>query len=190
MPTHDQIVERFRELEQQANAVRTYEDDGFMRADPEAFHQWAASAQHLIAAVFDMGSAHYANFSAAYKGVGRSPNPTNLHTLRGIFRGVKSDFDGGYVFNVEQAISGEIFGDFVALAKGALAEGHHTVAAVLACASLEDALKRFARASDLNVDGKSMQEVVNALKTKGLVSGAQRLFDARRMDKVNIARCG
>jgi len=62
----------------------------------------------------------------------------------------------------------------VVAAKTALAEGQKDVAAVLACAALEDTLKRFGRLKGLEVDGKSMQEVVNALKGKGLVSGAQK----------------
>ena len=41
-------------------------------------------------------------------------------------------------------------------------------------AALEDALKRYARENNLGVDDKVMQEVVSALKTKGLVSGAQK----------------
>jgi hypothetical protein len=48
------------------------------------------------------------------------------------------------------------------------------VAAVLACAALEDALKRFATANGLNVDDKGMSDVVNALKSKSLVAGAQK----------------
>jgi hypothetical protein len=80
---------------------------------------------------------------------------------------------------MQAAISGEIYGDFVLLAKGALAEGAKDVAGVLACAALEDALKRFASLNGLDVSGKAMQEVVNALKSKGLVGGAQKtLLDA------------
>ena len=62
----------------------------------------------------------------------------------------------------------------MALAKAALGEGHHTVAAVLACAALEDALKRYAIRNGLQIDGKTMEDVVNALKGAGLVSGAQK----------------
>jgi hypothetical protein len=50
---------------------------------------------------------------------------------------------------------------------------------VLACAALEDALKRFAINNGLDVTGKTMQDVVNALKGSGLVAGAQKtLLDA------------
>lgn len=60
------------------------------------------------------------------------------------------------------------------MAKAALAEDGKDAAAVLACAALEDALKRFAVLNELQVGEKSMQEVVAALKAKGLVSGAQK----------------
>lgn len=92
----------------------------------------------------------------------------------GVFRAAKADFEGGYLFDVDAEISGEIFGDFVSLAKVALSDGAKDVAAVLACAALEDALKRYARSNQLDIDGKVMQSVVAALKAKGLVSGAQK----------------
>jgi hypothetical protein len=47
-------------------------------------------------------------------------------------------------------------------------------AAVLACAALEDSLKRYARQNNLSVDDKPIQEAVSALKAKGLVSGAKK----------------
>jgi hypothetical protein len=127
---------------------------------------------HLVAAVFGEESPHYRNLSKAYAGY--LGYPWDLATMRGVFNAAKADYEGGYLFRVEAAISGEIFADFVVAAKAALADGQKDVAAVLGCAALEDALKRFARAQGLEVDGKVMQEVVNALKTKGLVSGPQR----------------
>ena len=55
-----------------------------------------------------------------------------------------------------------------------MAEGQHTVSLVLACAALEDALKRFALLKGLDVEGKTMEDVVNALKSKGLIAGPQK----------------
>ncbi|MBX3661202.1 MAG: hypothetical protein KF804_01995 [Burkholderiales bacterium] len=102
-----------------------------------------------------------------------------MRSLGGVFRSAKEDFEGGYVFSVDLKVSGEVFGDFIVMAKQALLEGHKDVAAVLASAALEDALKRFAAANSLEVNDKSMQEVINALKSKGLVAGAQKsLLDA------------
>jgi hypothetical protein len=122
--------------------------------------------------VFGEKSPHYTNFVTAFKDcTGRD---YRVNVLKGVFLSAKEDFEGGYVFDVDLRVSGEVFGDFIAMARQALSEGHKDVAAVLACAALEDTLKRFAAVHGLNVEEKSMQEVVGALKAKGLVSGAHK----------------
>jgi uncharacterized protein YutE (UPF0331/DUF86 family) len=96
-----------------------------------------------------------------------------------LFESAKADFDSGFVFDVDLRVSGEVFGDFLTLAQTSLRDGYKDVAAVLACAALEDALKRYAAAKNLNVADKTMADIVNALKSAGLVSGAQKsLLDA------------
>jgi hypothetical protein len=178
MALSEQISRRFQELANEAVAVPlTQSSIGGDYADTEAFHRWASSAIHLIKAVFGEESPHYRNVSKAYGASVASAE--DLATMRGVFLAARTDYDGGYLFTVEASISGEIFADFVVAAKVALSEGQKDVAAVLACAALEDALKRFASLHGLNVAGKAMQEVVNSLKSKGLVSGAQKsLLDA------------
>jgi hypothetical protein len=140
--------------------------------DEGDWKRWATSAQNLLLAVYGQGSPHYTNFLDSFREC-RGTTDAVL-ALRGVFLSAKDDFDGGYVFNVDLRVSGEVFGDFVSLAKQALSEGHKDVAAVLACAALEDALKRFAGANGINVDDKTMQEVINAMKGASLVSGAQK----------------
>jgi hypothetical protein len=61
----------------------------------------------------------------------------------------------------------------VRAAREAPSGGYQDVAAVLACAALEDALKRYAGVNGLEVADKSMTDVVHALKSKGLVRGPQ-----------------
>ena len=138
---------------------------------------WATSAQNLIKAVFGENSPHYGNFTDAFKHcVG---DERHIKKLQGIFSGAKEDFESGCVFNVELRIPGEVFGDFIVLAKQSLSEGYKDVAAVLASAALEDSLKRYAQVNGLNIENKKMTEVINALKSEGLVSGAQKsLLDA------------
>jgi hypothetical protein len=141
------------------------------------WHQWATSAQNLIRAVFGEKSPHHENFAAAYRKC--SGVQKEVMALLAIFASAKEDYEGGYVFNVDLRVSGEVFGDFVVLARHALSEGHKDVAAVLASAALEDALKRYALTQGLEVGDKTMQDVVNVLKAAGLVGGAQKtLLDA------------
>ena len=166
---------RFNELKVQFEAMPFLPVSGSTTSThvlPGVWQQWATSVQNLVLAVFGENSPHYTNFVAALKDC--SGYDYAVNTLKGIFLSAKEDFEGGYVFNVDLRVSGEVFGDFVAMARHSLSEGHKDVAAVLACAALEDTLKRFSVANGLDVSDKSMQEVVGALKSKGLVSGAQK----------------
>lgn len=170
-----QVDQRFKELEKQGREIPLLDRGASPNANPGAFYAWAARALNLLQGVFGEKSPQVTRFKTELDHIQNNyVTERKLDATRGIFLGAKSDFDGGYLFNVEVALTGEVFGDFVTAAKAALSEGHHTVAAVLASAALEDALKRFATVNSLDVAGKSMQEVVNALKSKGLVSGAQK----------------
>jgi hypothetical protein len=171
---NETFKKRFTELETQSQRFElkpgvTLHGAGYKQAE---YKSWGTSAQSLIRAVFGEDSPHYQNFVTALTRC--EGMPFQVDTLKGVFLSAKEAFDGGYVFNVELTVSGELFGDFVAMAKQALSGGHKDVAAVLACAALEDTLKRYAVLNGLIVDGKSMQDIVGALKSKGLVTGAQK----------------
>lgn len=176
MPLTVQVKQRFVELEAQVCAIRIRGGgDDPPHADPEQFYAWASSAHNAIRGVFGAESAHCVNFEKELKSIANNfVWDRKLESVRGIFFGAKADVDGGHIFELERSVTGELFADFVVAAKAALAEGHHEVAAVLACAALEDSLKRFARFHGLQVDEQTMEDVINALKSKGFVSGAQK----------------
>jgi hypothetical protein len=169
------VSKRFAEIDAQSKALRsTTSRNGIDAYDIAQWQQWATSALNIIRAAFGDSSPHAQHFAAAYAKC--SGWREHVDAMKGIFSAAKADYDGGYAFSLNSLISGEIYGDFVTLAKASLSEGHKDVAAVLACAALEDALKRYASLNGLVVSDSSMQAVVNALKSKGLVGGAQKTF--------------
>ncbi|HJX31434.1 MAG TPA: DUF4145 domain-containing protein [Thermodesulfobacteriota bacterium] len=172
----EQVKRRFEDLSKQAQQIPLQGNQEIGRyAAPQAFYAWASSALSVIQGVFGKDSPYYVRLETETAGIhGNYVSEDQLGACRGIFQGAKSDVDGGYLFDLQTSFSGEIFGDFVSAAKTALGEGHHTVATVLACAALEDALKRFATSKGLSVENKSMEDVVNALKAQGLVTGSQK----------------
>jgi|GEM_PF-3872343 len=174
-PIQDQVKLRFEQLAEQAQKIPFVRTDYSHCADQKSFYAWASSALNLIQGVFDKDSSHYERLHAEVARISNNYiDEDHLNACRGVFLGAKSDVDGEYLFNLQMSFSGEIFGDFVSAAKAALDDGNHTVAAVLACAALEDTLKRYATSKGLDVDGKMMDEVVNTLKSHGLVSGPQK----------------
>lgn len=166
----DAFQKRFNELDVEYGQIQwnTNSSHG-VYAEPGFVQKWATSAQDLIRAVYGVESPHYKNFEKSF--ARGATYQSSVKTLYGVFQSAKEGFEGGYVFDIEKQVSGEVFGDFVAMAKRALDDGFKDVAGVLACAALEDSLKRYATANGLDVKGKTMNEVIGALKAKRLVEG-------------------
>lgn len=172
MATKETIQQRFNELAQPSIGTRR---DSFNATwvDERQWGNWSASALNLVEMAFGAGSSHSVQLRKAIEHNG-SVRESQYLRAHGAFLGAKTDYEKGCFQSLDKMVSGEVFGDFIAAAKKSLDEGNKDVAAVLACAALEDALKRFANANELNVDGKDMTEVIAALKSKGLVGGAQK----------------
>jgi len=90
----------------------------------------------------------------------------------GILNTIKQELTSGLIGNLELQSQGGVFGDFISLAREVLGESKDA-AAVLVSAALEDALKRFAQQHDLSVADVEMAQVINALKSKGLLKEPQ-----------------
>jgi hypothetical protein len=170
MKIDELIRRRFRELEEEAKQV--WNEDRSQTINYEVYQRWATSVLSILESIFGKMSSHHQNFRKSYDNF--KWNQHDIESATGIFQAAKRDYEAGYLIGLENKLSGEIFGDFVTLAKHSLDEGHKDVAAVLASAALEDCLKRYAAANGIDVDRKTMQDVVGALKAKGLVSGAQK----------------
>ena len=174
---------RFQELKAESDSIAFKPGNFEDYAEEGIWKKWATSAESLIKAVFGTESPHYLEFASTKNHC--NGRQSSIEALQGIFMSAKEAFEGGYVFNIELSISGEIFGDFVVLAKKVLNEGQKDVAAVLASAALEDALKRYAKIKGLNVDDANMLKVIGMLKSKGLVTGASKvLLDANALPKI------
>ncbi len=168
----NRFAARFIELEKEFHAI-PYEGRGASRfALDKNWAKWSTSAESLLLAACGARSPYYTNF-IKLRG-NNSRHFPDVQSLGGIFFSAKEAFEKGYLFDVERDVSAEIFGDFVVLAKRVLTEKNKDVAAVLASAALEDTLKQHAKLNGLDVDEKPMSEVINALKSKGLISGAQK----------------
>jgi len=96
-----------------------------------------------------------------------------LNCCVGKLKAVESDIKFGLLETIEREISGEVFSDFIRAANTSFNEGYKDIAAVLGCAALEDLLKRLAKLNTIDVEDKTMSDVVNALKKAGVIKGAQ-----------------
>ena len=95
--------------------------------------------------------------------------------VQGALRAMRGDVEAGLVGNIERRAAGEVIADMLGLAKEALSqgsEGAKNVAAVLAAAAFEDAMRRMGAAL-ANVKGRpKLAEVLESLKAAGILVGA------------------
>lgn len=91
----------------------------------------------------------------------------------GVLKSIKTELTLGLIDNIEKEITGELFGDFISMAKAVMSDNYKDAAAVLASAAIEDILKRYASMNNLDIEGKDMSEVISALKAKSLLQGPQ-----------------
>lgn len=167
------ISARFTELALRSEKIGPRDPDGYYVGRHD-WGSWTTSALNLVTVSFGLNSVHYHRLNQAIQSNLSGLAWSDFVECNGIFLSAKEDFEKGFSGSFEKQIAGEIFGDLVVLAKTALVEGHKDVAAVLACAALEDTLKRFATMNGLDVSGKTMDTVISALKSKGLVQGVQK----------------
>jgi hypothetical protein len=94
-------------------------------------------------------------------------------SLRGVLENTKEELEGGLIASIVDQVAGEVIGDLLSLAKTQLRSGYKDVAAVLATAALEDAMKRKAAEYGIKVEGKTLDSIINALKAKEFLKGSQ-----------------
>jgi hypothetical protein len=94
-------------------------------------------------------------------------------SIRGTLLNILEEIEANLIRNITTKATGIVIGDLVALAKEELKAGYSNVVAVLAAAALEDALKRKAEELGINVENKTLNTIINSLKSKSFFRGAQ-----------------
>jgi hypothetical protein len=166
MNIHERLQKRFDQLRQEMESVRGEPGD----VDGIAWNHFITSTRNLIQAAFGEKSVHFRAFDRLFE---RFYGSALINSVKGVFLAAANDFDCGLV-DIDSVIAGEIFADFTRLASRALEEGHKDVAAVLASAALEDAMKKLAMKNGITLsDNSDLSQIINALKSARVIGGTQ-----------------
>ncbi len=175
--TTNEILKRFDELIGLGNEILSTKIpyrgiEGCWMVNFSKYIGFRSASLSFLEQIFGRGHSYYNAFNLHMETTNTINNPRCAEVGINILQTAKNEIEGGWLFTIEGQISAEIFADFIALAKKALDE-NKDVAAVLACAAIEDALKRLAMKENIDVSDKEMSDVINALKAKGIIKGAQ-----------------
>jgi hypothetical protein len=111
MNTREKLGTRFNQLQ-----------DDYHNLGESNWYGWCTSVMNLLNLAFGDASAHLKEFEKIYSVNFGGFSQVALGWLNSIFLAAKADYNGGYSISIEASISGEIFADFVPLAKAALEE--------------------------------------------------------------------
>jgi len=169
----EEITQRYAELAEKMPTTLSYK--GIDQVNPHErtlWKQWAANALNLIGISFGKDSTLFSDIEKAIASETTDGVPWACGAATGVFAAARDDYNRGFATTLDQRISGEIFGDLLNSANAALNEGYKDSAAVLAAAAFEDSLKKIGTLHGLDVAEKGLQNLVNLLKARQILTGA------------------
>ncbi|MDA1051374.1 MAG: DUF4145 domain-containing protein [Planctomycetota bacterium] len=108
--------------------------------DPILVVQWQTSVSSLFSRVFANHDPTFQRFADACKA--NLNSALSFDIQRSIFRAAKEDFEGGYLFDIQNLVHSDVFIDELEQAKHFLDKGFKVPAAVIAGTVLETTLRR------------------------------------------------
>lgn len=154
----------------------------YKRLDAEKFIEWRTKAATLLALVVPKGHVHRQTVEELPK---LQDSQENLQEAVSLLRGVKDDFEQGFLDDLATAIEAEIASNYMGQAEHLLAEGQrgkfdHVPAAVLAGAVLENSLRTICgqqqppiTLKNSNGGFKTLSPLVDDLKKAGVFNEAK-----------------
>lgn len=164
------------------NAIRRRIDEllsvNGAHTNQDASHEVFQGALTLLAAVYGPDSPQVKDLQsvAAARVKGASDSFSRGPAAIGALKSLRGDLDAGLVGTLRAQMAGGVIADFLGLARHALREpgdGAKNVAAVLAAAIYEDTIRRLGSELAGITDRPRLTEVLEQLKSKGVLRDAQ-----------------
>lgn len=196
----DRIQKRFEELERTADAIReskttrtgyvslpwvsgmpSHQPPQIPVVSQHSLTQWRTSVLSLLQRVFGNSSTTFEIFQAASRRHDKLSNDANTNTVEcfekecAIFLSAKSEYEGGYIFEVQNLANAVIFNDELEQATYLLEEDWKLPAAVIAGTVLESTLRQLCSQSSISLPDKPKASFMNnQLKPAGVFGETQR----------------
>lgn len=127
--------------------------------DYSLFNEWKNNSENIVLIACGKESSYYTNFVEHTK----NPWPEHVEQGIGILKALKEDIETGFISNVKELVTAEVFVDFLDMAKHLLEAEYKDPAASLIGAVLEDGLRKISLKNNIEVkDGDD----ISALNTK------------------------
>lgn len=106
--------------------------------DGEIFNEFRASSLSFLSKLFGVNHAYYKEFDKKVTGT----HPSYTESGKGILQAVKTEIESGWLFQIKDFISAEIFSNFLEMSEYLLQEKYKDPAAVMIGGVLEEHLRQ------------------------------------------------
>lgn len=117
--------------------------------DTSDYSEWITSTKNLIRQVCGENSPYYADFVSTLDGPGHPKYYVDYGN--GILNALLKDLEYGFLGQIENLVSAEVFTDFLDMAEHLLAAGYKDPAAFLVGATLEEGLRRISKINSISM---------------------------------------
>ncbi len=163
--TKERSVERINWFIEKAEWVKTTVKHpppnviDFPRIDKGAFFEWKTGAESLIIKITGEDSVYHKNFLQEVRHEYKSSVDPGI----GILKALKEEIESGYIDQIKDLVTAEVFTDFVYMAEHLLKNGYQDPAASLIGAILENGLRKIATKKNIPVKNG---DDISSLNTK------------------------
>jgi len=155
----NQILEKAKRVAATRHNISTSNFFAPDTLDRTIFFEWKNNAQNFVILVCGENSSYYRDFADKVK----HEYPSDLEAGIGILNALKEDLELGYLTNIKNLVTAEVFTDFIDIAEHLLENGYKDPAASLVGAVLENGLRKIAEKHGISI--KSNDDI-GSLNTK------------------------
>ena len=163
--TKERLIERVNQLVEKAERMKFSVKHpppnvvDFPRIDIGAFSEWKTGSESLIIKITGENSVYHKNFLQGVKHEYKSSVDSGI----GILKALKEEIESGYIDQIKDLVTAEVFTDFLDMAEHLLKNGYQDPAALLIGAILENGLRKIATKKNIPVKNG---DDISSLNTK------------------------
>ncbi len=181
----ENLLIRINLLIEKANhaiATATYNEYGSRYVNQEKFNEFRTASLSFLEKLFSTEHTYYIEFN---KNV-TSTYSSNIESGRGILQAVKTEIENGWLFQIKDLVSAEIFSSFLEMSEYLLNEGYKDAAAVMIGSTLEEHLRQLCYKHNIPITFTDSEGNIKPKKADSLNADLAKVPTYNKLDQKNI----
>lgn len=154
---------------------------GIPTVNKELFNEFRTASLSFIKNIYGEKHSYYTDFDDRVT----ESRPSNAEIGKGILKAIKSEIDDGWLIDIKELISADIFADFLEMAEYLLSENYKDPAAVMVGSVLEEHLRQLCNKYNIpitdNRDGRISPKKADSLNSELYKANVYNTLDQKNV---------